>query len=46
MRSRRPKSNLRRYRNLPADAVLALLSESRDEVYFIHPRERREQRSR
>ena len=44
MRSRRPKSYLRRYRNLPADAVLVLLSESRDEEYFIHPRERREQR--
>ena len=44
MRNRKPKSHLRRYRNLPADAVLALLSESRDEEYFIHPRERREHR--
>ena len=44
MRSRRRKPHLRRYRNLPAHAALALLSESRDEEYFIHPRERREQR--
>ena len=44
MRNRKPKSYLRRYRNLPADAVLALLSESRDEEYFTNPRERREQR--
>jgi len=45
MRNRKPKSYLRRYRNLSSDAVLALLSESRDEEYFIHPRERREQRT-
>ena len=44
MRSRKPRFHLRCYRNLPADAVLALLSESRDEEYFTSPRERREQR--
>ena len=44
MRIRKRKSHLRRYRNLPADAVLALLSESRDEEYFTNRRDRREQR--
>ncbi len=32
--------NLRHYRNMPMDAVLALLYDSRDEDYFIASRTR------
>ena len=35
MRTSRRNSNLRRYRNLPTHAVLALLAEGREEEYFI-----------
>ena len=35
MRASKHNSNLRRCRNLPTDAVLALLAESRDEEYFF-----------
>jgi hypothetical protein len=27
--------NIRRYRNMPMDAVVALLAETRDEDYFV-----------
>ena len=38
MRASRRNSTLRRCRNLPTDAVLALLAESRDEEYFFASR--------
>jgi len=44
MRSRNRKSRLQRYRNLPSDAVLALLYEGQDEEYFDPARRRQEKR--
>ena len=44
MRSRN-QSRLQRYRNLPMDAVLALLYEDQDEAYFDPARRRQEKRS-
>jgi len=43
MRTSKRNANLRRYRNLPMDAVLALLAESRDEEYFLLRDRRRRQ---
>jgi len=45
MRSRNRKPHLQRYRNLPSDAVLALLYEDQDEEYFDPARRRQEKRS-
>jgi hypothetical protein len=45
MRSRNRNSRLQRYRNLPSDAVLALLYESQDEEYFEPARRRQEKRN-
>jgi hypothetical protein len=42
MRSRTRKSSLRRYRNLPLDAVLALLYEGQEEDWFSPARNRQE----
>jgi hypothetical protein len=44
MKTSKRSSNLRRYRNLTMDAVLALLSASRDDEYFVAPRIRSERR--
>ena len=45
MRSRNRKSRLQRYRNMPSDAVLALLYEGQDEECFDPARRRQEKRS-
>ena len=45
MKSCQRSANLRRYRNLPMDVVLALLTESRDEDYFVTAHTRRERHS-
>lgn len=44
MRTRTRKSSLQRYRNLPMDAVLALLYEGREEDGFGLAHSRREKR--
>ncbi len=46
MRSRHRQPSLQRYRNLPMDTVLALLSERQDEEHFGPARSRREKHSR
>ena len=45
MRSRNRKSQLQRYRNLPMDAVLALLYEGQEEESFDPAHRRQEKRS-
>ena len=45
MRSRNRKSRLQRYRNLPMDAVLALLYEGQEEECFELAGRRQEKRS-